>query len=125
MMNMTPMIDIVFLLIIFFMTVSQITRVNEERLELPVLKGAEDQVPTSLTINVTREGVIKISGSEKSIAETVYIVGRELEKVDNIPSRIQILIRGDRLSQNATVNELCRQMAQLGISNVRFGVEAR
>ncbi len=120
---MTPMIDIVFLLIIFFMTVSQITRVNEERLELPKLRGAEDQSPTSLTINVTKEGVIKISGSERTVAETVFIVGTELEKVGGLATRLQVLIRGDRLGQSATVNELCNQMSQLGITNVRFGVE--
>ena len=38
--NMTPMIDIVFLLIIFFMTVSQITQVNDEPIELPKLEGS-------------------------------------------------------------------------------------
>ena len=76
MMNMTPMIDIVFLLIIFFMTVSQITRVNEERLELPKLRGAEDQSPTSLTINVTKEGVIKISGSEVDVLVKLGMIAK-------------------------------------------------
>ena len=42
-MNMTPMIDIVFLLIIFFMTVNQVTEVSKERLSLPQVKGGEDQ----------------------------------------------------------------------------------
>ena len=41
-MNMTPMIDVTFLLLIFFMTVSQVSAVNKEQLELPQLKGSED-----------------------------------------------------------------------------------
>ena len=38
-MNMTPMIDVVFLLLIFFMTVSQVSQINRERLRLPKEKG--------------------------------------------------------------------------------------
>ena len=55
--SMTPMIDIVFLLIIFFMTVSQITYVNDEPLELPQLAGTDDQETSTFTINITSEGL--------------------------------------------------------------------
>ena len=54
--NMTPMIDIVFLLIIFFMTVSQVTEVNREQLSLPKQPGAEDQKPAILTANFRADG---------------------------------------------------------------------
>ena len=41
--NLTPMIDVVFLLLIFFMTVSQVSKINKERLDLPQQQGAEEQ----------------------------------------------------------------------------------
>ena len=68
-MNMTPMIDIVFLLIIFFMTVSQVSESIRERLELPKLTGAEDQKRTSLTINVDQQGQIIVSGNAITTGE--------------------------------------------------------
>jgi biopolymer transport protein ExbD len=67
-MNMTPMIDVVFLLLIFFMTVSQVSKLNRENVDLPRLKGAEDQRPTILTINVTQEGRTIVSGNPLSTA---------------------------------------------------------
>ena len=45
-MNMTPMIDVTFLLLIFFMTVSQVSKLNREQLELPRQQGTEEQQPT-------------------------------------------------------------------------------
>ena len=44
-MNMTPMIDVAFLLMIFFMTVSQVSKLNREQLELPRQQGTEEQEP--------------------------------------------------------------------------------
>ena len=66
--SMTPMIDIVFLLIIFFMTVSQITYVNDEPLELPKLAGTDDQETSTFTINITPSSNIVISGKETSLS---------------------------------------------------------
>ena len=43
---MTPMIDVTFLLLIFFMTVSQVSKLNREQLELPRQQGTEEQQPT-------------------------------------------------------------------------------
>ena len=58
--NMTPMIDIVFLLIIFFMTVSQITRVADYPLALPrVSQGDSSSITATVTINLNREGEIR------------------------------------------------------------------
>ena len=46
-MDMTPMIDIVFLLLIFFMTVSQVSEINKIQLSLPKLEGSDDQRPAA------------------------------------------------------------------------------
>ena len=58
---MTPMIDIVFLLIVFFMTVSQISESNKELLQLPQLEGSQDLQPSTLTVNINRAGDILVS----------------------------------------------------------------
>ena len=55
-MNMTPMIDVVFLLNIFFITVAQVSEVNNVRLELPRQQGSDDQKPSVLTSMSTRKG---------------------------------------------------------------------
>ena len=63
-MNMTPMIDVVFLLIIFFMIITDMTQQDLEELELPMAKYAvEDKPPPDQwrpIINIQYDGKIII-----------------------------------------------------------------
>ncbi len=124
-MDMTPMIDIVFLLIIFFMTVSQISRVNEEPLELPLTKsqGTEEQDQTTVTININDNGELVISGAQRSLPDAILAVTDELAKVGNEPSLIKVLIRCSRSARSESVNELVKQLNDLGIRQVRMGTQ--
>jgi biopolymer transport protein ExbD len=122
-MDMTPMIDIVFLLLIFFMTVSQVSEINKERLELPQLKGSEDQQPTTVTVNVTEAGAIVVSGNELSMPELVALVGDQLGSVGDDPSRLTIVLRADRRGTSRAVNEVITRLSQLGVTQVRIAVE--
>ncbi len=126
-MDMTPMIDIVFLLIIFFMTVSQISRVNEEPLELPQTsnEGTEEKDQTTVTININDDGEIIISGSKRSLAQAILAVTDELAKVGNEPSLIKVLIRCSRTARSETVNEVIKQLNDLGIRQVRMGTQEK
>jgi biopolymer transport protein ExbD len=63
--NMTPMIDIVFQLIIFFMLIMDMSKAQLEPVVLPYAKKAiKEKVPDlqMLVINVLKEGEIKING---------------------------------------------------------------
>ena len=120
---MTPMIDIVFLLIIFFMTVSQVSEINKERLELPKLQGFEDQKRTSLTVNVDQAGEIIVSGNRITLGELLTFVSLELAKVGDDPGRLTIVIRADERGTSRTVNQIVTALARLEIKKVRIAVE--
>ncbi|MBC8873445.1 MAG: biopolymer transporter ExbD [Planctomycetes bacterium] len=122
-MNMTPMIDIVFLLIIFFMTVSQVSEINKERLELPKLKGSEDQKRVSLTVNVDQSGDIVVSGNRITNSELLTFVSLELAKVGDDPDRLAVVIRGDERGDSRTVNEIVTSLARLQVKKVRIAVQ--
>lgn len=122
-MNMTPMIDVVFLLIIFFMTVSQVSIVNRERIPLPKLPGTEDQEPKSLTVNVNRDGDVIVSGNTVTIAQLVAILSRELLAVGDDPNRIHVTVRADQNGQSRGVNRVVTALARLQIKKVHVAVE--
>ncbi|MCA9104178.1 MAG: biopolymer transporter ExbD [Pirellulaceae bacterium] len=122
--NMTPMIDIVFLLIIFFMTVSQITRVNEEPVELPLQEGVEDVEPETYTVNIRSDGTIVISGRETDISEAVLFIGQEIAAKGGDPAALRVLIRCDRRATTDAPNELVRRLVDLGVRQVRVTVQA-
>lgn len=122
-MNMTPMIDVVFQLLIFFMTVSQVSEVNRERLELPRQPGAEDQRPAVLTINVTQRGELIIGGIVYELSELIALVADELVRLGDDPSRLTVVLRADRRVPSEFVNRTVAALAQLDIRKVRIPVQ--
>lgn len=121
--NMTPMIDVVFLLLIFFMTVSQISAVQKERLELPNLAGAQDQSPKRLTINISRKGRIVINGKTHSAAELVDLISSLIDKAGGKTDAVQIALRVDRRGNSKTVNQVTDILSKLDIKQSRITVE--
>ncbi len=118
--NLTPMIDIVFLLIIFFMVGTKFTELERKMaLEVPQVADATALAPApeKRVINVYRDGRISLD--------------RETVTLDQLRSRLAaargqyqdlgVIVRGDAEGtfQNvATVLNACRQagIGQMGIS---------
>ncbi len=123
-MNMTPMIDVVFLLLIFFMTVSQVSQINRLRLELPLQSGSEDQGQAALTISIGEDGQIYLGGDPSSIAGVVELVSEKLAALNHDPLRLSVVIRADRRGVSRTVNQVVVALSQLGIQRVRVAVES-
>ena len=117
------MIDIVFLLIIFFMTVSQITRTVDHPVELPrVVEGTSESVTAMVTINLNEEGSVIVAGKELTQQEVVSALKKRMEKMDNDPDRIQIQIRCDRRCLSKNVNQLVNRLSSMGFRKVRCAV---
>lgn len=122
-MDITPMIDIVFLLLIFFITVTQVSETNREQLALPELKGGEDQKRTSLVLNIRQSGQIVVAGNEVELADVAFLVGKELEANGGDPGLVTVVIRIDQNATCETPNALVTQLAGQGISKVRLAVQ--
>ena len=118
--NMTPMIDIVFLLVIFFMVGPKFAEMERTiKLEVPRVKnvGALTAVPDKRIIHVYRDGTIVMDEQELVIDE---LEASLTSAVSEYPE-LGVVIRGDGKStlQNvATVLTACRQAGinDMGIS---------
>jgi biopolymer transport protein ExbD len=122
-MNMTPMIDIVFLLIIFFMTVTQVSKINKEQLPLPQQKGAEDQQEANITVNVNRDGQVIVSGNQYSVPQLVFMIDEEFRRVDRDARRMTIVLRVHQKAASKTANEIVGSLGRLGITKVTIAVQ--
>ena len=90
--NIAPLIDVVFLLIIFFMTVSQISRVEVEDLVLPEAAAGQPRPPVRrLIVNVHATGRRVVSGQDRSMAS----LARMLADAANEPGggELSLLVR--------------------------------
>lgn len=123
-MNMTPMIDIVFLLIIFFMTVSQITQILDEPINLA--KVGPDGKPlatATLTINLDNSGQFFVAGKNYPLPQLSRDIRTELKRLDNDTSRLKVLIRCDKDCPGKFINELTEELGKLKITLIRLSVE--
>ena len=70
--NLTPMIDIVFLLIIFFMVGTRFTDLEREfDVQLPAVSDAPPltSLPDEIVVNIQKSGTLQVDGKQRSLAE--------------------------------------------------------
>lgn len=96
--NLTPVIDVVFLLLIFFLVATRFDQ-QEKELDtiLPEVAQAEplSMPPQELVVNVTKEGKFVVMRKELSESELAAMLRQVSEKN---PSNQSVLIRGDQES---------------------------
>lgn len=122
-MNMTPMIDVVFQLLIFFMVGSQMSEAAKERIPLPKQAG-EEQRPTLITINIDELGRIIMDGETVSLDGMVIRVAAEVARQGNDPRRVQIALRADERVRSGAVSDVTNALARLRVSHVNIAVES-
>jgi biopolymer transport protein ExbD len=118
--NLTPMIDIVFLLIIFFMVGTKFVEMERKiAVQVPAVRDAQTLTPApeKRVINVYRDGQISLDRRPMTIQQlTAELASSRQEYAD-----LGVIVRGDAEGafQNvATVLNACRQagIADMGIS---------
>lgn len=122
----TSMVDVVFLLIIFFMTAAQFARITRAELELPQEPGEQEKQPdeAGVIINVTAEGEI-IVGSE-----TIDLEGLRATILEEIrttyegrPESLKLMIRADRRCDTSRLNQIVGMLREINVAATRVATE--
>lgn len=121
--NMTPMIDVTFLLIIFFLLSSRLAQ-QETQLELDLPTAAsgrqavDDERPR-LSVNVQSDGSVMLGSTETPPEE----MGRRLRiERERLGSGLEVRIRADRSVPYDVVEPILLACAEADIWNVTFAV---
>jgi len=120
--NLTPMIDIVFLLIIFFMVGTKFSELERKiGLQPPQVNdsGALSAAPEAKTVNVFRDGRIELDNQPVSITE---LVGQLSAAVAQYPA-IGVLVRGDANGRFQSVASVLAACSKAGVR--KMGVSVR
>ncbi len=120
--NMTPMIDVVFLLIIFFLVSSHLARQeNRLPLELPLASNfdAVDPEKAPLTISVDRQAQLRVGGNVVDIDALRKILADSRNPSDQ---NAAIRIRTDGNVQYRYIEPILREAALAGITDAAIAV---
>ncbi len=114
--DLTPMIDVVFQLIIFFMFTSQFGDLRRTEVDLPREQGEEETVQqqAAMIIDVTREGTYRFESQETSLLEVERIASAGvMNQSESTP--FDVLIRPDRNAPVAHLDRLLLRLSNVGV----------
>jgi len=116
--DLTPMIDIVFLLIVFFMTVANVVTAQKKPIEVPV--ASNGNVPETQenreVITVVPDGQIYLGTQAVSIEDLKAIVTEGMRTIRDY----QVLLRVDSLTHFTHTRDVMTACAEVGAVDIIF-----
>ena len=122
--NLTPLIDIVFLLIIFFLVGTRFSELNEQeksiQLEVPSVGAgaALTAAPKKRVINILADGKIVLDGETVSLE----VLHGELEDTKEQYQQLGVIVRGDANSKYQNVADVIATCKRAEISDLNISV---
>ncbi|MBL8854546.1 MAG: biopolymer transporter ExbD [Planctomycetaceae bacterium] len=122
---MTSMIDIVFLLIIFFMAVSQFNRNLDAQLQLTEVDEGGTKVESTFVINIDAEQRLVVGGEYLSLEQLTQRVLNDVRQSGRPADQLIVRIRCDRQQDSSRLNQLMERLSSLGIVEIQLAVNRR
>ncbi|MEZ6187228.1 MAG: biopolymer transporter ExbD [Planctomycetota bacterium] len=136
--DLTPMIDVVFLLIVFFMVATELTNLELEELALPRADQAREPAPElgqvpPLVINVLEDGEVRVRGRRLTsdparrgqapwfsdhLRTEVAVAGREDDA-----SRLEVTLRVDKDAEFGAVQRVFEACCEHGVIKTRLAAD--
>jgi len=117
--NVTPLVDIMLVLLIIFMLTAHLIARQAIEVELPKASQSASSNPTTLAITLTREGRMYLNGAESSPS-----VLREAVKVAIAKDRkTQAIIAGDKNVSHGRVVWVLDLVKSLGVTSLAIQID--
>ena len=117
--NMAPLIDMIFILLIFFLVTASFMKESGLSIQRPTAQSAEIQEKTNVIIEITENDTLFIEGKSLDIRS---LRGR-IERLRRRTPGLSVLIVADKRSETGTTIQVLDACRLAGVQNV--GVAAR
>lgn len=120
--QMAPMIDMVFLLLVFFMCVNTLAEKRWVELELPESEQSRlwETENTRCVLSVGAEGLLWLEGKPVSFAELEVGLARRIAEQESI----EVQIRADATTRFEEIRRLLNACAAAGVVDILYSVTA-
>lgn len=127
--DLTPMIDIVFQLLIFFLTTAQMAEMTRADVDLPREPGEEHRTDDAagLIVNILEDGSIVVGQQPVTLDQLEDLARDALRRSQDARlagaagAQPRPLVRADRHGSAALLNEVLRRLEKAGFASVRVG----
>lgn len=128
--NLTPLIDVVFLLLIFFMVSTTFSKESELRIQLPESSDepVQDRQNLVLEVEISREGTYAVKGPDDDAARQLLgsdrqALYRALAAAGGNRSDLVTVIRADRQTPHEAVVRAMDIARRLGHTDITFATQ--
>lgn len=133
--NLTPLIDVVFLLLVFFLLATQLTREARVEMDLPALHDRESAPPkdsgeTRVIVNVlpaeagATPGYLVNKDVFAEDAPGVEALAAALRRAREADPRVKVLVRAGRVEAYRRVHPVLQAVTLAGVSSVELAAVA-
>jgi len=99
--NLTSLIDVVFLLLIFFMVSTSFALIRGIKVDLPTTTTPQEKIEQNIVISITKEGKIYLDKTQISKTELVKTLKRQIGKKKSL-----VVINADKDTRHGMVVEV-------------------
>ena len=126
--TLTPMIDVVFLLLIFFMVTTTFSQQSELKISLPEAKGGEAEAAEKMIVlTINAEGIYFISGDDglphQLINQQKSTLKRALIQAAGNSRKVPFVISADAKTPHQSVVTALDIASQLGFTRITFATK--
>lgn len=123
-MEITSLVDVVFLLIIFFLTTSSLADAARAPVDLPQEEGEAEvgSISPGLIVNIDASGSFIVDGEAVAFERVVDMLAREVEEAGD-PSAVDLLVRADKAAPLVHLNDLAKALVERGVTRWRLGTQ--
>lgn len=117
--NMAPMIDMVFLLLVFFMCASKVSRSEKMQMTIPDATKAvvPQERPSRWTVNILANGELFSGDAPTDIATLAADIKERLVA----EPALSVYIRADANTGHREIKKVMTALAEIGMDNFIFG----
>ena len=118
-MNLTPMIDCVFLLLIFFMVTTVFKQPYTLQVELPEAKQAQIVEEKKLVASIAADGRMEINRHPVTLADLDQVLAREKQGTRSVT----LVVRTDKETKHKHLLDLFEAAKRAGIEKIPLATE--
>jgi biopolymer transport protein ExbD len=122
--DLTSLIDVVFLLLIFFMVSTTFERQALMKVDLPEASAVEDrsEIPESLELVIDAEGRMYLN-DQRLVDSDARTIRAAIEQAAGDNREIPLILRADRMTAHHLVVTAMDVAAQMGFSNLSIATD--
>ncbi|MCZ8342572.1 MAG: biopolymer transporter ExbD [Leptospira sp.] len=117
--NITPMVDVILVLLVIFMVTANFLKKESLNINLPKVQAADPNVAESVQVALTKTGAILLEGKDTDIKGLV----KNLEREAKIRPNMRLTLSADESLPYGKITELMGIIRKAGVTKIALSVK--